>query len=323
MGVVAYSTSPEAVQAYRFQHAQLGQEFVGEGDPSDLAYRFGQEGPPDVFWTNNHFDEARALCGALLEQGKEVVVDVDDYFDEVTTGNQAHRAWRSQNRKKYHALLDMATRRVASTPFLADRYDCVVAPNFLDTTAWDWPRRERDDDWCVLLHCGSVNRAEDYLEREATFRAYMEQPNTKIVFMGWLPKWAKDYPPGRVIFCRWVEWGKYQRMLRWIAPDLLVSPMVHNDFNLAKSNIKWLEAGAIGACFVGERWGEYERTVTDAATGVLAEGDREWTEKLLELAHDKHLRQEIAAAGTEAVYSRYTWESVGPNWTSAVLGQGG
>ena len=110
-------------------------------------------------------------------------------------------------------------------------------------------------------------------------------------------------------------------MLRWINPDIILSPMEKNDFNLAKSNLKWLESGAVGACFVGERWGEYERTVEDGVTGVLASGREEWAEKLLWLASSPQDRRIIGKNGSKMVQSHWTWPAVEKDWRAAILGE--
>ena len=197
-----------------------------------------------------------------------------------------------------------------------------MAPNFVVPEEWDFaPRTTVKADECVILCSGSPSRAGDFLALEKPFRDALELPNVKMVFMGWFPEWALDYPAGKVVWCRWVPIDKYARVMRWIAPDIMVSPMEHNVFNVAKSNLKWLEAAMVGACFVGARWGEYSRTVKDGETGILADGLSEWRDVLTGLALDAVKRQEVAEAGRREVLCRWTWEHVGPQWRKAVLGE--
>ena len=323
MSLLCAPTGSEGVRAYRFYNAPLGATMY-EGDVGrDLVKWLEKNGMEwDGFWTNAYTKPSQAVTDLMRDFDIPVIIDVDDYFDEIPTGNVAHSAWFHRKKVEYNHQLANADRRVTTTPWLAEHYNCQIAPNFVNPDGWlKWGARPRNDDSCVLLHCGSVNRAEDYLTQEQAFRAFLDLPNTKIIFMGWMPKWADDYPVGKVVFCRWVEYEKYQRMMRWLAPDLLVSPMVHNKFNLAKSNIKWLEAAMCHACFVGERWGEYERTVEDGVTGVLADGHEEWAEKLRNLALDTDSRREIAKKGYDEVVSMWTWEAVGPLWKAAVGGE--
>ena len=322
MSLLSAPWGPDAVKDYRFWSAPLDQtRYDGElGRP--LVKWLQEHGLQwDGYWTNGWQKTAQAVAGIMRDAGVPVIMDVDDHFEGVGTGNQSHVSWRGENISLYKMALAEADRRVASTPFLADRHNAKLAPNFVWPAQWDYPTRSKRNDDIVLLHCGSVNRSEDYIERKDAFRAFLDLPNTKIVFMGWLPAWVREYPVGKVVFCRWTDYGKYRRMLRWLDPDILVSPMEHHDFNLAKSNIKWLEAAMCHACFVGERWGEYERTVEDGVTGVLADGHEEWAEKLRNLALDTDSRREIAKKGYDEVVSMWTWEAVGPLWKAAVGGE--
>ena len=214
--MIAFPVGSEGVKAYRFNQAKLGQ-VTYDGEPGKPFIQWLEKCESiSGLWTNGYTKDFQATAAVMRSIDVPVTVDVDDLFDEVPKGNTALVGWFHRRKLEYRAMLENADRRVASTPFLAERYGCEVAPNFLDAEAWDWPRRPRDDDWTVLLHCGSVNRAQDYLEQEAAFRAFLDMPKTKVVFMGWMPRWAKEYPPGRVVFCRWVEWEKYPRMMRWI-----------------------------------------------------------------------------------------------------------
>jgi len=147
-------------------------------------------------------------------------------------------------------------------------------------------------------------------------------PNVKALVVGIVPKGALEYPVGKVVYSRWIPVDKYGKVLNYYSPDIIVSPMLHNDFNLAKSNLKWLESGAVGACFMGERWGEYQRTVLDGVTGALADGESDRTEKLLWLCTEHDARKEIAAEGAKEIAQNWTWDAVKDAWVQGVLGDG-
>lgn len=289
-----------------------------------VAAEIGSAGLGNVgtWWTNDYRDEAQAFQSLMRESGARVVFDLDDLFTDLPDTNMAKNAWAYGRRKKMQSAIEGADRVVCSTPLLAERFGGVVAPNFAESDAWQWPvRPTKREDECVLMCAGGAGRAMDFYRLEGAIREFLKMPGAKVVFVNSMPKWATEYPPGKVVWCRFLPMRLYPRMMRWIGPDLVVSPLEHNEFNAAKSNIKWLEAGLMGACFLGERWGEYKRTVDDCMTGVLAEGEDEWRDRLLELAYDKDLRDGIAEAGQNEVYSRWTWESVKGQWEKAVLGE--
>ena len=290
-----------------------------------IAAEIEAAGPSSVkvWWTNDYRKEAQAFQSLMREYGAEVVFDLDDLFTDLPKSNRAFQAWGAGRKSLMKAALDGADRVVCSTPLLAERFGGVVAPNYIEMDAWGGHpvRPTKRDDECVLMCAGGAGRAMDFHGLRPALEAFLELPHTKVVFANSMPDWGTQYDPGKVVWVRFLPMSVYPRMMKWISPDLVVSPLEHNEFNAAKSNIKWLEAGAIGACFVGERWGEYKRTVRDAADGVLAEG-KQWKDRLVELALDKELRDDIAAEGRRVVHSAYTWESVAPTWESAVLGKG-
>ena len=326
MSILSVPYGPDAVQAYRITSVPVDQKVVNLAPGLELIEWLGKNGMDwDAYWTNSWDKDANAIAGMMRDFDIPVIMDVDDYFEGVPSGNVAHRAWVYERPKLFRAMLAGADRRIASTPFLADKYNCKVAPNFVDLASWDYPTRPKGNK-VVLLHCGSLNRAEDFLQQERALKVFLAEKNTQIIFMGWMPEWARHYEPGKVVFCHWVNyreapWGyKYNRMLKWLDPDIVVSPLVHNDFNIAKSNIKWLESAMIGAAFVGERWGELERTVTSGEDGFLCDGYMEWSDTLQTLSYDGDLRARTSKAAQDVVSSKWTWGGVEQHWRAALEG---
>lgn len=284
-------------------------------------------GPWDWVYTNDHREEAIIFVQHLREtQGTKIVADCDDLFTDIPAGNLARMHWNMRRKRVHRELLEEADFTVVSTPRLAQEFGGTVCPNYMDPSKWNNPRgpdRSKGGvyEYDVVIYCpAGTGRAEDYLNKEVAFRRVLDElPYVKILCMGWTPAWAQDYF-GRVVFGEWVDFKFYPILTQWIAPDIVVSPMEHNEFNKAKSNLKWLEAGMMNACFMGERWGEYERTVEDGVTGVLADSEDEWLYKLKAICADQVSRQAIAANGREAVLKDWTWNAVEPMWRKGVLG---
>jgi len=294
-----------------------------------LAYLANEQGPYDTIWTND-FQE-NSVIYALHQQekhGTTLIADVDDHFETVPAGNVAADSWISTRPKRiYRELLESADRPTASTPFLADLYGAALCPNFVEPDKWGGevsPNRQPGGKWAddiVILCAAGAGRGADFLGIEWALRKAIELPNVKIAFVGWVPDWAETYPVGKkVAFCKWTDLALYPQMMAWAKPDIMISPMEHHDFNLAKSNLKWLEAGMLGACFVGEKWGEYERTVEHGRTGVLCDGPDQWKEVLPEICMNRDLREAIARRGADAVNRDWTWPAVKDAWTKGVLG---
>lgn len=283
---------------------------------------FGEEGLDwPLFWTADARAEARAVAEAMRAEGVPTVADVDDYFDGLPKGNIAHTSWVYNRPHEYRRLMAEADRVVVSTPFLQEKYGGVVAPNFVEPSDWDWPQRERRG--CLILCAGAAGRLGDFEALRPALEAALKVDGVRVGFVNIMPEWALDYPVGKVAWCRWMPWEDpkwgplYRRLMRWVAPDIVVSPLEHNDFNRAKSNLKWLESGMLGAAFLGEDWGELARTVKDGETGLLAASGAEWVDKLVALCEDTTLRSSIASAGRQAVLDGWTWPAVEAQWRKA------
>lgn len=107
----------------------------------------------DVWWTNDFRDEAQAFGSLLAENGAKRVFDVDDLFTDLPSGNVARNSWIWKRRQQMKLAIEEADRVVCSTPFLADRFGGVVAPNFVDKDDWEWlPRSTKRDGECVLVY---------------------------------------------------------------------------------------------------------------------------------------------------------------------------
>ena len=274
----------------------------------------------DIVWTGNYTEEGQAFIDMLEARGAKTVVDVDDWFMDIPATNFARQHFRTTKKRLLNYLLKNCERVVCSTPVLAEKHGGIVAPNFVLPEEWDWPeRKSKRKDECIICCPSGLGRAGDYEIAKDGLQRALRIPGVKVVFVGWFPEWALNYPPGKVIWSRWFPIDMYQRGLKWIAPDIIFSPMQHNIFNEAKSNLKYLESGAVGACFVGERWGEYERTVPEGC-GVLASGLVEWGDVLCELALDPSKRRAIAQAGRADVLANWTWDAVGDQWKEAIYG---
>lgn len=330
MKIAMYPTMPAAVKRYRFERARTHMDSEAEFFDIAKCYNTGnmmydiktflrQHGAEwDVIWTNNYSPEGQALVEVLMDNGAKLVADVDDWFEEVPAGNLVVDQWQGKRKRWYEGLLNMADSVTCSTKKLHDRYGGTMCMNFIDPKEWDGPRRP-ESDYTLIACCSGVGRAGDYALAEKALKRALEIDTVKVIFVGYMPQWATSYPTGKVVWSRWSPIDTYPKILNYIAPDIMISPMEHCAFNEAKSNLKWIESGAIKACFLGEDWGEYRRTVKDGITGVLADGHDDWGEKLEWLCLDHKKRREIALAGHEEVMKNWTWDAVGDAWRKGVL----
>ena len=172
----------QAVRQYRFKHARdrMGLEapmYEGSEYGSETAGFFVEHGLDfDFVWTNAWADAATAYREILRDRGAKVIAEVDDLFEEVPVGNQVHKFWRGENKLRYKKLLTEADVRVASTPFLAERFGARYAPNFIEPKKWDFNFRHRKNpEECILLCPAGNGRAGDYFEIEEPLKRFLAE----------------------------------------------------------------------------------------------------------------------------------------------------
>lgn len=137
------------------------------------------------------------------------------------------------------------------------------------------------------------------------------------VFMGMQPK----NPPVQVEFHEGVQPMAYMDALAALDLDLILAPLEDNRFNRCKSNLRLLEAGAVGACVIAQRLDPYMDGVPPAFS--YAETPEEWTEAIREfIAVPGKSRRKMADNLRAWVGQRFTLEKQLPARVAAWLPDG-
>lgn len=136
-------------------------------------------------------------------------------------------------------------------------------------------------------------------------------------------------------------WGPYldrvERVpfMRWqLLPDALaaldvnLAPLeVGDPFCEAKSELKFVEAGAVGVPTVASPTDAFAHAIADGANGFLADTTDRWLAALTRLVDDAALREALGAAARATVVERYATDVRGPELAAAierlVSGRGG
>jgi hypothetical protein len=109
-----------------------------------------------------------------------------------------------------------------------------------------------------------------------------------------------------------VEW------IRMIGENMDVGmiPLAATSFNTAKSRLKGIECMAAGVAWVASPRAEYRKLVKDAGCGLLADTPKEWVTHLERLLTDDVFRKEQVEAG-RAYMQNQTYEAQCHRWADA------
>jgi processive 1,2-diacylglycerol beta-glucosyltransferase len=122
-------------------------------------------------------------------------------------------------------------------------------------------------------------------------------------------------PVEDVAYPNFVAWMK--KNLDW---DLAIAPLEDTRFNLAKSDIKFLDYSALGIPGIYSRVPSYSGTVRHLETGYLVENTpAAWEEALETMLAEDGLREQLAVNARNYVSSSRTLEHCAYQWKEALL----
>lgn len=218
----------------------------------------------------------------------------------------------------YRRALLTCDAAIASTPALADAmrragaHDVCVIANGLDDrilAAADAiaPRSpgatESDADAAVRIVYGSGTNAHDVDFEEAApaiARVLDRHPHARLRLVGTVavPP-CLDRHRDRVERLPATGFDEYLAILA--AADVSIAPLVADEFNDAKSAIKYLEASIVGLPSVCSPRSAFADTVIDGVNGMLCDDERSWELALSSLVEDPLRRRRIGAAARATV----------------------
>jgi hypothetical protein len=149
-------------------------------------------------------------------------------------------------------------------------------------------------------------------------------------FVGALPDFLQDKQDKQKVAPAWRHHVAYalpvpiMRYPSYVAKSnchIALAPLVQHPFNEAKSEIKVLEAWAMGLPIVCSKIAPYMRAVSDGVDGLLVTDSKEsWENALTKLIEDPALRTSMGAAGLKALDTKgYLMPSVVRAYEKALL----
>lgn len=97
---------------------------------------------------------------------------------------------------------------------------------------------------------------------------------------------------------QFVDYEKYLQALR--ESDIALLPLLENEFNLSKSDLKFIECGACGAAVLASSV-VYPNTVKDGVNGLIFHDKKEFAQKLELLIENREKRYDLATAAYDYV----------------------
>lgn len=262
--------------------------------------------------------------------GIRVVVDIDDDLSAIHPSNPAFQGYHPaysprDNWDHLKAACRAATLVTVTTPALARRYGghgrVEVIPNCVPAGALGVRRRERIDERLTVGWTGTAATHGGDLEATGggvaqALRDYDGRVAFRVVGAG--QQVADRLGLDMAEATGWLDMRQYYDQYGQL--DVAIVPLGETAFNEAKSDLKGLEACAVGTPFVASPTGPYRALVAEGV-GRLAAKNRakDWRGALLGLLRDPGARADMAAAGRAYAATR-TFEANVDRWVDAWTG---
>lgn len=239
-------------------------------------------------------------------RGRPIIYEIDDDLMNIPEWNFASKFY-NDNADHIKQILGIVTGVVCSTPelkkILSPYCDNIrVSPNHLPKFIWgDAIPKPFEEDINYrkirIMYAGSHNHFdpegdEGDFDKELINFVSKTLDKYQWIFVGGMPQSLKN--DNRIIYHEWKPVIEYPRFLKSLNPDIFLAPLAHNQFNKSKSNIKALEAAAMGVPLVATEITPYQGIpYTAETTGYfislvesLASMDQEGREKVWRSQYD-------------------------------------
>lgn len=270
-----------------------------------------------VLWTQRNHDMGSFQgIRELKKRGMRTVYDCDDDIFSVKRHNPASAVFGDPiARKCVAACMDIADVVTTTTKILARRFPREVVhiiPNAIDTSTFRpfTPNTKR------LVWAGSATHWHDFKPVLPAIRAFLKHhADWKLICMGYLPSEFHTHP--QVEWTSWRTLPLYLVDMTTLKADFAIIPLDDNDFNRAKSNLKWLEFSAAGIPCIVPKHEPY----SDCAGVDKAAHSTMWLEPMERMASRPVMEKEVMVTDAQVVIEReFNVQKVAKLWESVLEG---
>lgn len=286
-----------------------------------------------VLWAyERQLDGFARVFARCRRQGIPVIYELDDNLLDL----HLFRPWESfptdHLRGVVAFLAREATGVIVSTPALQERLsrlapDAVVVPNALDERLFGAPPEPHAPDGILTIgYMGTMTHEADLRMILAPLRAILRRlaGRARLELVGAADRRVSSLfeglpyryrtPGHEHPYPRFAAWMREN--LKW---DFAIAPLHDDTFTRCKSDLKYLDYGALAIPGVFSDVRPYRESVRNRATGLLVPNDdASWAAALEELAGDSALRARLARAARDDAHGSHMLRTNAVRWRDAI-----
>lgn len=308
---------------------ELGCDYVGlYGDPPEASYATGlvdgETRMPDftayklVVLQQPKGPKWLEIIRALQARGTVVVYEVDDWLHSIKNRpeHDFKAGFTNADLAQYEACMKACDAMIVSTPFLAGVYRhfnrrVFVCRNGIDAARYELTRPLRADvtvGWAGAT--GHQDAVGPWLQQVGEIMLSRSDVNFVSIGQPFARALERHFGPRRAITVPFAAIEQYPAAMTLL--DVALAPATNAGWYRAKSDLRFLEAGALGIPLIGDP--NVYPTIVDGVTGFHAATPLRMRRHLLELVDDRELRTRVGQAAREYVLEHRTMERMAPVW---------
>ena len=275
------------------------------------------------------------IADYCYNEGKKIVVDIDDLLTAVPDWNPATVAYPQANLSIYKKMLERADLVTTTTPKLAQKVQKMagrveVLPNCVDLDLYEQCKGSKiarcvPEEDVRILWAGSGTHQKDTEIIEDVMLKLIEKYDIRFVVFGQFPNSFKggkfkEYMHTNIEYWGMIPFNFFYSTLDRINADIGIAPLLDIKFNNYKSELKVLEYGMAGLSVVASNIYPYNIVIDNGKNGYLVDNKfANWYDKLAELIENEQLRREISKKLLDKVKECYNISTQIHKWENAYL----
>jgi len=277
---------------------ELGKTVIGDYD--------------DLSFTLSPFNPAYKTLGL-----SEVWIDVHKDGEKLWLWKDNERGFSLEaNKLRYQSLQHLLTILdgvTVTTPFIKNEYfrytpEIFILPNSIDFNLFKPFPKEKHEQIRIGWTASDSHYAEFWMIVRIMRKLFDKYgKRIRFVLLGNLYELKKHFSNDELECHEFIGLNTYPLKLASLSLDIGLCPLVENEFNKAKSQLKWSEFSALEIPCVCSRLQPYD-CVENGITGMIGNNEEEFYNSLCELIENPPLRDKISSNAYTKNYEDYNLE---------------
>ena len=254
-----------------------------------------------------------------LFKDKLFIAEIDDYCLELNPYAPAIETYRPGGEAS-SAIIDhlkISDRVIVSTDYLGKLYrdfnkNIKLIPNGIDFKIWDnlIEKKRKHKRIRIGWSGASTHSADIKFIYPVIIKVLEKYPNVEFFFQGGFPPFLQKQHDRLYTIVKWKNMYEYPQFFKDLQYDIGIAPLLDNNFNRAKSNLKWLEYSVLKIPTIASSVEPFKKSIIQGKTGFLCNELNEWEEAFDILIKDAQKRKEIGENAYREIKEKFNLELI-------------